>query len=224
METESEEGLDPAGLGEEGTTSLRLTTRLIVPLLISFINKLKLFCILDLRCSMLSESQGRAHEEQISSVQLLDVIDILVTKDSSPVQPRNIKFPLHLIGKQYRAFAVSLYDKYPSIEYSQSKDAIFCYYCRHFAKDRKEPTFVSEGFQNWKKCYGTKRSDNKLLQHNASFQHSECVDAHAHYIAVKTIGVREPPQSFEKLPNSGKTLAKIFAMIRARITASCGQK
>ena len=135
---------------------------------------------------MLSKSEGHAHEEKISSVQLLGAIDISVTKDSSPVQPRNIKFPLQLIGKQYRAFTVSLNDKYPWIEYSQSKDAIFWYYCRHFAKDRKEPAFIREGFRNWKKCYGTKRGDNKLLQHNASFQHSECVDAHAHYIAVKT--------------------------------------
>ena len=85
-----------------------------------------------------------------------------------------------------RAFTVSLYEKYPWIEYSQGKDAIYCYYCRHFAKDRKEATFVGEGFRNWTKCYGTKRSNNKLLQHNATLQHDECVDAHAHYVAVKT--------------------------------------
>ena len=109
LETELEEGFGPAGLGEEGTTSLRLKTRLI---------------------------------------------------------------------KQYRAFTVSLYDKYPRIEYSPSKDAIFCYYWQHFAKDRNEPTIVSEGFRNCKKYFETERGDNKLLQHNASFQHPECIDAH----------------------------------------------
>ena len=38
------------------------------------------------------------------------------------------------------------------------------------------------------------------------------------------LGGLQPPQSCQKLPDSGKTLAKIFAMIRARIRASCGQK
>ena len=36
--------------------------------------------------------------------------DISMSKDSYPVQPRNIKFPLHMVGKQCRAFTSSLYD------------------------------------------------------------------------------------------------------------------
>ena len=112
--------------------------------------------------------------------------DISINKDSQPVQPRDIKFPVHMIGKQYRAFNSSLYDRYPQIEYSQSEDAIYCYHCRHFSTNRKEATFISQGLRNWKKCQGTKGSNNKLLQHKTSHQHGECIDSHVHYVSVKT--------------------------------------
>lgn len=112
--------------------------------------------------------------------------DISMSKDRHPVQPCNIKFPSHMIGKQYRAFTSSLYDKYSWIEYSQCEDAIYCYHCRHFSKNRKEHTFVTQGMRNWKKCYGTRVSDNKLMQHQGSLQHAECVDAYARYLAMKS--------------------------------------
>ena len=67
-----------------------------------------------------------------------------MSKDSHPVQPRNIKFPLHMVGKQYRAFTSSLYDRYPWIEHSECEDSIYCYNCRHFSHNRKEPMFVNQ--------------------------------------------------------------------------------
>ena len=80
-------------------------------------------------------------------------IDMSLSKDSHAVQPRNIKFPSHIIGKQYRAFTSSLYDKYTWIEYSQCEDAIYCFHCRHFSKEPSHATFVTQGLRNWKKCY-----------------------------------------------------------------------
>ena len=41
--------------------------------------------------------------------------------------------------------------------------------------------------RNWKKCYGTKPDNNKLLQHHTSFQHDESVAAHAHYLDIKSV-------------------------------------
>ena len=46
--------------------------------------------------------------------------------------------------------------------------------------------FVSQGMHNWRKCYGATVRDNKLMQHQASLQHAECVDAHAQYQTVKS--------------------------------------
>ena len=40
--------------------------------------------------------------------------------------------------------------------------------------------------RNWRRCYGTKPNNNKLLQHHTSFQHAESVAAHAHYLDIKS--------------------------------------
>ena len=40
--------------------------------------------------------------------------------------------------------------------------------------------------RNWKRCYGSKSANNKLLQHHTSFQHAESVAAHAHYQNIKS--------------------------------------
>ena len=50
----------------------------------------------------------------------------------------------------------------------------------------KEPTFVTNGIRNWKRCYGTKPNSNKLLQHHTSFQRAESVAARAHYLDIKS--------------------------------------
>ena len=57
--------------------------------------------------------------------------------------------------------------------------------------------FVSQGMCNWKKCHivsqgmrnwkkWTTVRDNKLMQLQASLQHTECVDAYAQYRTVKS--------------------------------------
>ena len=74
--------------------------------------------------------------------------DISLTKDDEPVQPRKIKFPSHIIGYQYRSFNPSPYNKYVWLEYSECEDAVYCFYCRHFSIERKEPTFVTSGMWN----------------------------------------------------------------------------
>jgi hypothetical protein len=40
--------------------------------------------------------------------------------------------------------------------------------------------------RNWKTCYGTKPNNNKLLQHQTSFQHAQSVAAHVHYLDIKS--------------------------------------
>ena len=62
--------------------------------------------------------------------------NISLMKDDQPVQPRKIKFPSHMIGRQYRSFSPSLYDKYLWLEYSECEDAVYCFYCRHLLQDK----------------------------------------------------------------------------------------
>jgi hypothetical protein len=50
------------------------------------------------------------------------------------------------------------------MEYSISKDAVFCYACRHFPVHNKpqESTFVVDGYRNWRKATG---KDGGLAKH-----------------------------------------------------------
>ena len=108
-----------------------------------------------------------------------------------------------MIGSQYRAFAPSLYEKYSWLEYSKLEDAVYCFHCRHFSINRKEPTFVLQGFRNWKKCYGSDEKNNKLLQHQQSLIHADSVAAYAHYQDVKSGAFQSVPtlhdQGYSKL-------------------------
>jgi len=74
-----------------------------------------------------------------------------------PTQPI-IAFPRKLCGNVRRAFSQSWYVKYDWIEYSESCDAAFCFYCFLF----KEPgraekfgynVFSNLGFSDWKHAY-----------------------------------------------------------------------
>ena len=109
-----------------------------------------------------------------------------MTKDDEPVQPRKIKFSSHIIGRQYRSFNPSLYNKCVWLEYSECEDAVYCFFCRHFSIERKGPTFVTHGMRDWKRCYETRPNSNKLLQHHTSFQHAESVATYAHYLDIKS--------------------------------------
>jgi hypothetical protein len=64
------------------------------------------------------------HEGSKLATNLSGPNDISLTKDDQPVQPRKIKFPSHIIGRQYRSFNPSLYDKYLWLEYSESEDTV----------------------------------------------------------------------------------------------------
>ena len=63
---------------------------------------------------------------------------------------------------------------YPWLEYSQQKDAAFCFYCRLF-KTRGcygDPTFVQTGFRDWKHACGRKGA---LACHASSHAHKTCM-------------------------------------------------
>ncbi len=118
-----------------------------------------------------------------------------------------------MIGRQYRAFVHSLYGKYSWLEYSKMEDAVYCFHCRHFSTNRKETTFVLQGFRNWKKCYGSDEKSNKLLQkHQCSLVHAESVAAYAHYQDVKSGAFQSVPtlhdQGYSKLAQDNRHYLK----------------
>lgn len=70
------------------------------------------------------------------------------------MQPTRESFPKTLQGGARRSFRSDWYKSHPWLEYSQSKDAAFCFACRHFSlPDAPRTVFTSlEGYTNWKKA------------------------------------------------------------------------
>ena len=74
---------------------------------------------------------------------------------AGPCQPKLSEFSFSDEGKNRRWFQRSLYKKYSTwLEYSKSKDAIFCFQCYVFAKKPighpGSDAFTTKGFEIWK--------------------------------------------------------------------------
>ena len=82
--------------------------------------------------------------------------DIAQSKYHSPIQPILQNYPRTTFGtgknSRNRSFSHHWYSKFPFIEYSISKDAVFCYACRLFPHPTAftEPVFTSVGYRGWK--------------------------------------------------------------------------
>ena len=98
-----------------------------------------------------------------------------------PHQPI-IKFPRRQFGAVTRAFSQSWYEKFNWIEYSESQDAAYCFYCFLFKQPGRADQFGSEvftrtGFTNWKHAYkslpehvgGVNSVHNNCLKHCDDF-------------------------------------------------------
>ena len=67
-------------------------------------------------------------------------------------QSKLAEYPRTESGRQYRWFQYTWFDQFPWLEYSPSKDTVFCFPC--FIFENKVPrhlTFTIEGFRSWKR-------------------------------------------------------------------------
>ena len=85
-----------------------------------------------------------------------------------------LEFPVKVVGSNKWSFYASWYDTYAWLEYSQQKDAAFCFYCRLFRNSgySGEVTFARTGFRDWKHAAGKKGA---LANHASSHSHKACV-------------------------------------------------
>jgi len=103
--------------------------------------------------------------------------DLSVTHNDGPKQPRLLNYPKTSFGSRMRSFTSTWYDKYPQLEYSVSKDAVYCFVCRHFCpKISNQETAFVDGLRDWKNL------DSKLPKHFSSKSHSDAV---AQWAALK---------------------------------------
>lgn len=80
---------------------------------------------------------------------------------------KTIKFPKTGLTDK-RSFQLQWLDRYNWIEYSVSRDAVFCNTCRQFGQMSQDPTFTSIGFNKWRSALTEGRG---FSRHNASAAH-----------------------------------------------------
>ena len=102
--------------------------------------------------------------------------DISTSGGDKSVQPRLKDYPKHSEGKPHaRSFVGAWFDKYEWAEYSQQRDAMFCFACRHFAPPgygNTDDAFTKSGFRRRKKALGKDGSIAKYLNshcHKSSY-------------------------------------------------------
>lgn len=112
----------------------------------------------------------------LDSDEVSAVIDISQSKFCSPCQPRLSCFPKTAYGKQHRSFQSSWYNKYIWLEYSEKRNAAYCFCCRWFRSGNQSlgglgNVFVQSGYTNWQKASQPGRG---LDGHDQSAFHRAC--------------------------------------------------
>lgn len=95
--------------------------------------------------------------------------DIAVSIQDNPVQPHNYLFPGTHFGNKLDLLILS---GYAWLEYSISKDAVFCYACRFFSLGSVNDVFVKTGYRDWKHCTG---KTGRITKHSNSMKHRQAM-------------------------------------------------
>lgn len=126
-----------------------------------------------------------------------DSIDDLGKLSSGPVQPILANYPKSKFGNKYRGFQSSYFQEYDGLEYSISRNAVFCYYCRMFPSFSmyREDNFVTTGVTNWKHIR------NILKTHWACNSHLESTQRFINYQLTLDIGTihEQSDSGFKKI-------------------------
>ncbi|XP_011410008.1 PREDICTED: zinc finger MYM-type protein 1-like [Amphimedon queenslandica] len=91
--------------------------------------------------------------------------------EEKPFQLVNFSFPTTSIGGKERSFNPSWYRQHPWLEYSVSRNAVFCFAC-HFFSANPEDKFVKTGYCDRKHATG---KTGALAKHNVSEKHQEAM-------------------------------------------------
>ncbi|KAF0704920.1 zinc finger MYM-type protein 1-like [Aphis craccivora] len=95
---------------------------------------------------------------------LLEIQSSLLCSGFGPYQPSNYNFP-KVKGRQFRK---EWYLKFPWLEYSPSKDSVFCFYCRALPSASCDKAFVTNDFKSWKKMNEYSNNHSKSVGHKES--------------------------------------------------------
>lgn len=135
------------------------------------------------KCSMMNTFTTPSHDETTSNVHHLQPPD-LGNKISGPSQPCLAAFPKTLFSNRYRSFTTELYARFPFVEYSISRDAVFCFACRHFCTNsgKSESNFTHVGVRHWQAIW------KKTEKHAKSNIHKHSMISWESYKSVVSTG------------------------------------
>jgi len=127
-----------------------------------------------------------------------------VKLSEGPCQIRLLSYPKTLFGNRLRSFQNAWYDNYDWLEYSKSKNAVYCFYCRAFSlnnvaiKGHIDQAFISKGYSNWKDAC------NAFKSHVKSVCHTNCVESWSVFKSGVSIDVQLKIQNELDLKNREK--------------------
>ena len=99
-----------------------------------------------------------------------------------PMQPDLSNFPRTQFGSVKRAFSKSWYKNYTWLEYSEIKDAAYCFYCFLFKQPGRAEhfgfeVFTKSGYRDWK--HASQGLKGHVGSHNSL--HNSCVKHYNDY-------------------------------------------
>lgn len=136
--------------------------------------------------------------------------------------------PAHGFDRNHegRCFRAERYSQFPWLEYSVSKQAAFCFYCRLFAVEstssgaggQVDSAFSSTGFTNWKKALEKNRG---FRLHNTCASHLFAMKGYKSFIDGKSVDQqlseekqREVSRREELVRQNRKTMQRLFNVVR----------
>ncbi|XP_060846142.1 zinc finger MYM-type protein 1-like [Rhopalosiphum padi] len=136
--------------------------------------QLTLFYFMSSKCKKTTNAQSRNPEKQENLKCEIDCDRDPVRNSNNaynllcsglgPYQPTNCNFP-KVKGRQFRK---EWYVKLPWLEYSPSKDFVFCFYCRALPFASCDKAFITNGFKFWKKMNEYSNNHSKSVAHKES--------------------------------------------------------
>lgn len=120
-------------------------------------------------------------------------------------QPDLKEFPRTVINGKARSFSAKWYKEFRFLEYSISKDAVFCKACRHFPPEMQDRGLALNGYRDWKHLR------QACERHNACKYHLNAVEKLRGFRISQTSGsvVSQMNRDMDSLVNKNREHIKV---------------
>ncbi len=124
-----------------------------------------------------------------------------------PVRPAMSIYPKNSEGNKFNS---RWYSDHPWLEYSKSKNAAFCFVCRHFGENNgyADPTYTKEGFT----CF--RKGPRRFKEHSISKDHLTAAHLYSErLLATDSVATKVNSQHKKEILENRSYLTIIFQII-----------